>query len=1154
MNTYSPWKSLMWEELYVGGKIVGVVLGICAFVAFSYGILLPKTIVDWQEVDIVCYLLGYATTLLLLLQIANSGDIIVGIPRRTLSLPVSSSLMVTTTLIVRGLLVIVFVLASRFIVASILVYFLSGYRVSNGHNYQYIEMFRSFFSFEFYFFLPLVFPSLIHLGVYLLLQLICWLLVLTPIVVIGVVSLLGLGGLLLLATGKAILIREVISFLSGYSFYLGTQNELGIFRFEGLQVIFFVSLILYILLIWLLSVKVISKIRAGVRGDLSTFSFLGFINILEKLQPKMFLKRFPNSNTAQLWFEVKNNGLLIPICTFVFLILLVIFYTAVMITFNAISSTPQLSSFYSPTSVVLIFPYLALMLSGVVWYLKVNRKIKREFKSGVFQLCNLPITRKERIYAYWLSGNIGLLVTVVFVWAIEFGYLYWLFKSHVIPHPLFADTSEIVSQLPFPNSSSFLLPLLLSTLGFTMLFGLATWLIMFNTSGVLLLSILVLCFIMPSHFVVNMFYPVFSALREVGTPILWILFYGVYLYCMLRFFADLNFAIRARLLQKGETLFLLIAFLIVFAFMVPWYLLGKVSFIMLISTYLFLSAILVSGWLKTLLPAYGYQWFTYLKGGLTSPIIQEVKIEKVSYLFVGYLIPLLFTLLVGISHFGLGINERCLAYFRDNGLSTSLSEINAQYHSLPESENLSKKYFDLIPLARKAGSEEFKYSKECIEKISKELSASSDIECLKSFLNNYYQSFVELSSPIPEIAYKVSKELIYKVNGELISELHSVAESGLERGHYPIDLTQGYSIELPHLAILRDSVRKLSLEAMLSAIEGDYERMVKALRASVSICKSLENEPVYVSQLTNLAMFRIIFESIQWILNYQELPEEVLLRLDETVQRCAIPKERRSLFNTALHSELLMFLSYALEIPLGGSFLGNYYWEEPYVCLVNKDIVDTWSALWDVFYIKDLQQMVAVNLYTLLRKTATEVARAERIEISPKVYLDFYTDHLLREDEKSYLSNTMPPYQFYPLLLVTYPSISRCIDFELRHYTFVNLIRTAIAIERFRIRNGHLPENLKDLVPGYLHEIPRDPYRNGEPLSYTKSKDFSYSVYSVGSDMRDDGGNAKDFRKSFGKMVRGLSSGDYVFFVPPLSVRRESDISSDVPLSRLCKD
>jgi hypothetical protein len=78
---------------------------------------------------------------------------------------------------------------------------------------------------------------------------------------------------------------------------------------------------------------------------------------------------------------------------------------------------------------------------------------------------------------------------------------------------------------------------------------------------------------------------------------------------------------------------------------------------------------------------------------------------------------------------------------------------------------------------------------------------------------------------------------------------------------------------------------------------------------------------------------------------------------------------------------------------------------------------------------------------------------------------------------------------------------------EAHCFTIIRLATTALAVERFRLANGKLPENLNELVPQFLSAVPADPF-DGKPLRYhplTKG----YVVYSVGQDGHDDGGREK---------------------------------------------
>jgi hypothetical protein len=61
---------------------------------------------------------------------------------------------------------------------------------------------------------------------------------------------------------------------------------------------------------------------------------------------------------------------------------------------------------------------------------------------------------------------------------------------------------------------------------------------------------------------------------------------------------------------------------------------------------------------------------------------------------------------------------------------------------------------------------------------------------------------------------------------------------------------------------------------------------------------------------------------------------------------------------------------------------------------------------------------------------------------------------------------------------------------------------TMIALRRFELHHGRLPDRLEELVPDFLDEVPVDPFTN-VPLLWSADKS---ALYSTGSNLTDDGG------------------------------------------------
>jgi hypothetical protein len=69
----------------------------------------------------------------------------------------------------------------------------------------------------------------------------------------------------------------------------------------------------------------------------------------------------------------------------------------------------------------------------------------------------------------------------------------------------------------------------------------------------------------------------------------------------------------------------------------------------------------------------------------------------------------------------------------------------------------------------------------------------------------------------------------------------------------------------------------------------------------------------------------------------------------------------------------------------------------------------------------------------------------------------------------------------------------------------VDLARTAITLERYRLAHGEYPASLAVLAPQFIEKVPHDVI-GGQPLKYRREADGQFVLYSVGWNERDDGG------------------------------------------------
>jgi len=95
------------------------------------------------------------------------------------------------------------------------------------------------------------------------------------------------------------------------------------------------------------------------------------------------------------------------------------------------------------------------------------------------------------------------------------------------------------------------------------------------------------------------------------------------------------------------------------------------------------------------------------------------------------------------------------------------------------------------------------------------------------------------------------------------------------------------------------------------------------------------------------------------------------------------------------------------------------------------------------------------------------------------------------------------------------------------------LVVTAIALERFRMKTGQYPNDLNAMIPNFLIELPKD-WIDAQPLRYSSKDGEDYLLYSIGSDFKDDGGSGESTKA---KGASGTSFWDRKDWIWPRPIR-----------------
>jgi len=422
--------------------------------------------------------------------------------------------------------------------------------------------------------------------------------------------------------------------------------------------------------------------------------------------------------------------------------------------------------------------------------------------------------------------------------------------------------------------------------------------------------------------------------------------------------------------------------------------------------------------------------------------------------FLGF--GLLVLLLVGIVTIG-GITfssrasarvEQALAEIREAGEPTSAAELEAHYRLPLGMEDTTDLWLDAT---RPLGTDAFTSDAGELPIVG---SGSSEI-------------------PLPGEPWadlEAAEELLQEY-GHSLDLMHQAAELG-GAARYPTDFSLGLAMLLEHAQNLRGGARLLLLESHVLAHRGDLGGAARSIHAILMLARSLEREPVLVSELVRLACDGIAREQLEALLPTVDFSDEDLVRLQNDLRAIDY------------HENLCQAM-------IGERVIGIVVFESPDSSGLEIDVGR--GTLWRftqrggfVVYLQHMDRMVLAA--KLPWPQALQDAERADSQLETTV------------QGASFLTKMT---HLFPALIA--PAVSAAFTATARNVALNGAADAAIAVELFRRKRGSRPERLEQLVPEFLPEVPVDPY-DGEPLRYTVDGD-RYRIYSVGENRMDDGGS-----------------------------------------------
>jgi hypothetical protein len=309
------------------------------------------------------------------------------------------------------------------------------------------------------------------------------------------------------------------------------------------------------------------------------------------------------------------------------------------------------------------------------------------------------------------------------------------------------------------------------------------------------------------------------------------------------------------------------------------------------------------------------------------------------------------------------------------------------------------------------------------------------------------------------------------------------AAARLGQARFPVNYEAGPGALFPHLAKLKSLTLFLQAESVLESEQGRLDQAVQDIVDAVALARSLDKEPVLISQLVRIACLSITCNSLERLLTQHTLSDAQLNVLAQSIHGAC--EASHAAYAQGFVGELCLasFCYHAppkllADVLQNGSGAGEFSIAELALPLY------TWSGLRDrdfLFYLRMMHRMLDAA------HTPFPEGLAQSRAVTAQVQQGLQHDRLL------------------VLARMLLPSLEKSIDKAAQMEGRLRSAETALAIERYRLQHqGKLPTDLAQLVPAFLAAVPQDPV-DGAPLRY-HSLSPGFVVYSVGPDGVDNGG------------------------------------------------
>jgi hypothetical protein len=334
---------------------------------------------------------------------------------------------------------------------------------------------------------------------------------------------------------------------------------------------------------------------------------------------------------------------------------------------------------------------------------------------------------------------------------------------------------------------------------------------------------------------------------------------------------------------------------------------------------------------------------------------------------------------------------------------------------------------------------------------------------------------------------------------------------------FQLDYKKGFALLLPHLAPMKHAAQKLDAAAVCDLHNGDTGAATTNILTMLGLVQRNATEGLLISHLVRIAMTAIAVTPTWELLQATNATDAQLAAVQKGWEQMDFLSDATNAFvmerawglaeiekMRATHYAFGEMFGMATSTSSSGSSSSGWAWPPDWEAITERPRYAAAEVMWRSSW----------SYSDELRTLQSDTIILETLRTMQTNQSQFYkADYDAMTARLSSLGITNAGEAFFRALKIPDLSdifgdmgLSADVRKTIQIETACHIVVTAVALKRFQLQHGKLPETLDELAPEFFRFVPIDPY-DGKSLRYHPNADGTYLLYSVGDDGKDDGGD-----------------------------------------------